>query len=206
SMAGSYGTSHGSFGGGRGPVIKPSIEYAGEADLDLYESFVFDLQRVFRTYPSNVSEATKVSVLGGQLTGKARIFFNSKDYYYSEWQTVCEELQVRYLPLVAPELTWNKFWNVQQWDEEQRVERPIHEVIQELEAHQLRLGPSCNDEIMRMRLLGAFSDRMNDAMVQVRVNTWDELRENALQTDQRRRQNLQRRAERSEKPVKALPQ
>ncbi|CAD6918575.1 unnamed protein product, partial [Tilletia caries] len=203
---GSYGTSHGSFGGGRGPVIKPSIEYAGEADLDLYESFVFDLQRVFRTYPSNVSEATKVSVLGGQLTGKARIFFNSKDYYYSDWQTVCEELQVRYLPLVAPELTWNKFWNVQQWDEEQRVERPIHEVIQELEAHQLRLGPSCNDEIMRMRLLGAFSDRMNDAMVQVRVNTWDELRENALQTDQRRRQNLQRRAERSEKPVKALPQ
>ncbi|KAE8237478.1 hypothetical protein A4X06_0g9216, partial [Tilletia controversa] len=166
SMAGSYGTSHGSFGGGRGPVIKPSIEYAGEADLDLYESFVFDLQRVFRTYPSNVSEATKVSVLGGQLTGKARIFFNSKDYYYSDWQTVCEELQVRYLPLVAPELTWNKFWNVQQWDEEQRVERPIHEVIQELEAHQLRLGPSCNNEIMRMRLLGAFSDRMNDAMVQ----------------------------------------
>ncbi|KAE8217608.1 hypothetical protein CF319_g8343 [Tilletia indica] len=202
SLAGSYGTSHSSFSGGRGPVIKPSIEYAGEADIDLYESFVFDLQRVFRTYPPNVSEATKVSVLGGQLTGKARIFFNSKDYYYSDWQTVCEELQVRYLPLVAPELTWNKFWNVQQWDDEKKIERPIHEVIQELEAHQLRLGPSCNGEIMRMRLLGAFSDRMNDAMVQVRVNTWDELRENALQTDQRRRQNLQRRAERSEKGAK----
>ncbi|CAD6896654.1 unnamed protein product [Tilletia controversa] len=190
SMGGSYGSGHPSQGqsGSWAPRIKPSVEYAGEADREHFESFVFDLQRVFRTYPDAVPEASKVAVLGGQLTDKALTFFNSKDYYYSDWQTVCEELQTRFLPLDTPELNWERFWKVHQWGEIEKKVRPIMEVIQELESMQFRLGRSCNAELMRIRLLGTFSNRMNEAMIQVRVDTYDELRGIALQTDQRRQQ------------------
>ncbi|KAE8217494.1 hypothetical protein CF326_g9426, partial [Tilletia indica] len=79
SVAGSYGTSQVSHGGGWQPRINPSVRYAGGPSRDKYESFIFDLQRVFRSYPPHVPEPSKIAVLGGQLDGDAQIYFNSKD-------------------------------------------------------------------------------------------------------------------------------
>ncbi|KAE8235312.1 hypothetical protein A4X13_0g9541, partial [Tilletia indica] len=202
SLAGSYGTSRSSHGGGTWhPRIEPSVKYAGGPDRKKYEDFVFDMQRVFRSYPSHVPESSKVAVLAGMLVGDALTYFNSKEYYNSDWQTVCEELQARFLPLATPEITWHKFWKVMQYDTSSRQERPITEVIQELEGLQLRLGSSCSSEIMLNRLWGTFSDGMRMAMLQVRADTYDELRENALQTDQRRRQIQENKAERTTQPA-----
>ncbi|CAD6927216.1 unnamed protein product [Tilletia controversa] len=174
--------------GGWHPRIVASVRYSGGPSFDDFEAFVFDMRRVFRTYPAHVPESSKVAVLAGQLEHHALTFFNSKNFYSSDWQTVCEHLQARFLPLAMPAATWRKFWNVFQYDETTHEERPIMEVIQQLERLQLRLGTSCNSEIMRCRLLGSFSDGMRAAMIQVNAYTYEDLRANALQTDQRRRQ------------------
>ncbi|CAD6888965.1 unnamed protein product [Tilletia laevis] len=125
----------------RGSSLPPTY-YSGGPSRDHYEAFVYDMERVFNTYPVHVPEASKISVLAGRLQGDALIFFNSKDYYRTDWQTVCEELQARFLPLATPEVTWHSFWKVMQYDQKARKERPIIEVIQELEALQLRIGSS----------------------------------------------------------------
>ncbi|KAE8207014.1 hypothetical protein CF327_g7435 [Tilletia walkeri] len=142
SVAGSYGTSQVSHGGGWQPRINPSVRYAGGPSRDKYESFIFDLQRVFRSYPPHVPEPSKIAFLGGQLDGDAQIYFNSKDWYLSSWQTVCEAFQTRFLPLATPEITWQKFWQVMQYDQKAKKERPISEVIQESKEERAALAPT----------------------------------------------------------------